>query len=296
MARGGGSAGCRSCLTATTLGGPRYQSQRLSSSMGDDLLRRLPAPRTQAGRARCCARWHACHPDASNADTCDKRQPGCPGVTSKPRIRRLLARGEQRFRDRCHFGEEANVIKSGSVLAINCGSSSIKFSVIDHETSTHVIRGSVKRIGQENARLKYTAAHGIGSQSLGMVDHERALQSIEGDSTLFTRQDWVELAWSLISPIIETWQISKPRDFPNYAVGNWGPNLDFSRRGKSEGQQGQINENRDELEHSGPWRSNSLGKLRSDSDELAVCSGELWLRGKAILWPCSRPPQILAVR
>lgn len=74
------------------------------------------------------------------------------------------------------------------------------------------------------------------------------------------------------------------------------PNLDFSRRGKSEGQQGQINENRDELEHSGPWRSNSLGKLRSDSDELAVCSGELWLRGKAILWPCSRPPQILAVR
>ena len=74
------------------------------------------------------------------------------------------------------------------------------------------------------------------------------------------------------------------------------PSLDFSRRGNSEGQQGQINENRDELEHSGPWRSNSLGKLRSDSDELAVCSGELWLRGKAILWPCSRPPQILAVR
>jgi acetate kinase len=33
------------------------------------------------------------------------------------------------------------VIKSGSVLVINCGSSSIKFSVIDHETSTHVIRG-----------------------------------------------------------------------------------------------------------------------------------------------------------
>jgi glucose-6-phosphate 1-dehydrogenase len=46
---------------------------------------------------------------------------------------------------------------------------------------------------------------------------------IEGDSTLFTRQDWVELAWSLMDPIIQTWQISKPRDFPNYAVGSWGP-------------------------------------------------------------------------
>jgi glucose-6-phosphate 1-dehydrogenase len=55
---------------------------------------------------------------------------------------------------------------------------------------------------------------------------------IEGDSTLFTRQDWVELAWSLMDPIIETWQISKPRDFPNYEVGSWGPKTadDFLQR------------------------------------------------------------------
>jgi acetate kinase len=59
------------------------------------------------------------------------------------------------------------VIQSGSVLVINCGSSSIKFSVVKHETSTHVIRGSVERIGQENAQLKYTAAHGVDWQSLG---------------------------------------------------------------------------------------------------------------------------------
>jgi acetate kinase len=53
------------------------------------------------------------------------------------------------------------VIKSGSVLVINCGSSSIKFSVINHEASTRVIRGSIERIGQENAQLKYMAAHGM---------------------------------------------------------------------------------------------------------------------------------------
>ena len=45
------------------------------------------------------------------------------------------------------------MIKSGNVLVINCGSSSIKFSVIDHETSSHLIRGSVERIGQENAQV-----------------------------------------------------------------------------------------------------------------------------------------------
>jgi glucose-6-phosphate 1-dehydrogenase len=55
---------------------------------------------------------------------------------------------------------------------------------------------------------------------------------IEGDSTLFTRQDWVELAWSLMDPIIQTWQISRPRDFPNYEAGSWGPKAadDFLQR------------------------------------------------------------------
>jgi glucose-6-phosphate 1-dehydrogenase len=37
---------------------------------------------------------------------------------------------------------------------------------------------------------------------------------IEGDSTLFTRHDWVELAWSLMDPIIQVWNLSKPRNFP----------------------------------------------------------------------------------
>jgi acetate kinase len=71
-----------------------------------------------------------------------------------------------------------NAIKSGNVLVINCGSSSIKFSVVDHETSSHVIRGSVERIGQENAQLKYTAAQGTGSRLLGAVNLEEALRSV----------------------------------------------------------------------------------------------------------------------
>ena len=45
---------------------------------------------------------------------------------------------------------------------------------------------------------------------------------IEGDSTLFTRHDWVELAWALMDPIIQVWDLSKPRNFPNYAAGSWG--------------------------------------------------------------------------
>jgi glucose-6-phosphate 1-dehydrogenase len=68
--------------------------------------------------------------------------------------------------------------------------------------------------------FKYEQAFGNSSPEA----YETLLEDcMEGDSTLFTRHDWVELAWSLVDPIIQTWQISKPRDFPNYAAGSWGP-------------------------------------------------------------------------
>jgi glucose-6-phosphate 1-dehydrogenase len=44
-----------------------------------------------------------------------------------------------------------------------------------------------------------------------------------GDSTLFTRRDEVEAAWTLVTRILEGWQQSPPPDFPNYAAGTWGP-------------------------------------------------------------------------
>jgi glucose-6-phosphate 1-dehydrogenase len=46
---------------------------------------------------------------------------------------------------------------------------------------------------------------------------------IEGDSTLYTRHDWVEQAWALVDPIIKTWDRTKPTNFPNYEAGSWGP-------------------------------------------------------------------------
>ena len=83
------------------------------------------------------------------------------------------------------------MIEDGSILVINCGSSSIKFSVIDHETSAHLIRGSVERIGEENGRLKWNAADRTGSQSLGAVNHQAALLSVAAilnDTTILQKK------------------------------------------------------------------------------------------------------------
>jgi glucose-6-phosphate 1-dehydrogenase len=49
------------------------------------------------------------------------------------------------------------------------------------------------------------------------------LDAVEGDATLFMRADQVEAAWSVVAPILDTWEAEPPTDFPNYASGSWGP-------------------------------------------------------------------------
>jgi glucose-6-phosphate 1-dehydrogenase len=46
---------------------------------------------------------------------------------------------------------------------------------------------------------------------------------IEGDSTLFTRSDWVELAWALVDPVIHVWDRNRADDLAIYPAGSWGP-------------------------------------------------------------------------
>jgi glucose-6-phosphate 1-dehydrogenase len=48
---------------------------------------------------------------------------------------------------------------------------------------------------------------------------------MEGDASLFMRDDQVEAAWKIITPILESWQVKTPTDFPNYTPGSWGPEL-----------------------------------------------------------------------
>jgi glucose-6-phosphate 1-dehydrogenase len=49
------------------------------------------------------------------------------------------------------------------------------------------------------------------------------LDVMEGDTMLFTRSDWVELAWERIMPVLQKWESTPPMDFPNYTPGMWGP-------------------------------------------------------------------------
>ena len=43
-----------------------------------------------------------------------------------------------------------------------------------------------------------------------------------GDATLFMRADQVEMAWSIVMPVLDAWE-EDAVDFPNYPAGSWGP-------------------------------------------------------------------------
>ncbi len=49
------------------------------------------------------------------------------------------------------------------------------------------------------------------------------LDIMQGDATMFMRDDQVNAAWDILMPVINHWQNNKPIDFPNYASGTWGP-------------------------------------------------------------------------
>jgi glucose-6-phosphate 1-dehydrogenase len=49
------------------------------------------------------------------------------------------------------------------------------------------------------------------------------LDSMLGDSTLFTRRDEVELSWELFTPLLEAWQERGADGLAFYESGSWGP-------------------------------------------------------------------------
>src|SRR5205085_9959331 len=49
------------------------------------------------------------------------------------------------------------------------------------------------------------------------------LDAMLGDHTLFTRSDEVEVAWSLLTPVLDAWEQTGGDGMTIYEAGTWGP-------------------------------------------------------------------------
>ena len=65
------------------------------------------------------------------------------------------------------------------ILVLNCGSSSVKYKLIDTTTSNTMAEGGVEKIGLEDGFLKYKKPDGSKAQlPLGLTDHQGAVKAI----------------------------------------------------------------------------------------------------------------------
>ena len=68
--------------------------------------------------------------------------------------------------------------------------------------------------------FKYRDSFTVASRD----DYERLLlDCLIGDQMLFARGDWVELSWSLLTPLLEQWQQGSGENLVSYQAGSWGP-------------------------------------------------------------------------
>jgi glucose-6-phosphate 1-dehydrogenase len=82
------------------------------------------------------------------------------------------------------------------------------------------IPGPTVQLQPVNMRFNY----GEAFQASRGTGYEVMIYScINGDATLFSRTDLVETAWRVAQPFLDSWSAQPAKDYPNYAVGTWGP-------------------------------------------------------------------------
>lgn len=121
-----------------------------------------------------------------------------------------------RFKQPPHllFGRHAASILESNVLALRIQPDegiSLKFEA--------KLPGQGMRLHPVMMDFRYGTSFGIG---LPAAYETLLLDCLQGDTTLFTRGDEVETAWSLMNPVLEAWKEEVP-EFPNYEAGSWGP-------------------------------------------------------------------------
>ncbi|MFO7742975.1 MAG: glucose-6-phosphate dehydrogenase [Anaerolineae bacterium] len=72
-------------------------------------------------------------------------------------------------------------------------------------------------------RMEFEYAEHFGAGTLPDAYERLLLDALKGDAALFARADEIELAWSLIDPVVERWGGEEAPPLAFYESGTWGP-------------------------------------------------------------------------
>lgn len=71
--------------------------------------------------------------------------------------------------------------------------------------------------------MEFHYAQAFGKTAIPEAYERLLLDALQGDASLFTRADEVEAAWSLIDPILQTWETHQTPPLAGYKPRSWGP-------------------------------------------------------------------------
>jgi len=71
--------------------------------------------------------------------------------------------------------------------------------------------------------LQFHYADEFGAGALPEAYERLLLDALNGDASLFARADEIELAWSLVDPVLELWESEDAPPLAFYESGSWGP-------------------------------------------------------------------------
>jgi glucose-6-phosphate 1-dehydrogenase len=71
--------------------------------------------------------------------------------------------------------------------------------------------------------MEFHYAEAFGQTAIPEAYERLLLDALQGDASLFTRADEVETAWSLIDPILQTWETHQTPPLAGYRPDSWGP-------------------------------------------------------------------------
>jgi glucose-6-phosphate 1-dehydrogenase len=72
-----------------------------------------------------------------------------------------------------------------------------------------------------NMEFQYSDA--FGSDAIPDAYERLLLDALQGDASLFTRSDGIELSWKIIDPILQGWESPAAPPLATYEPGGWGP-------------------------------------------------------------------------
>jgi glucose-6-phosphate 1-dehydrogenase len=95
---------------------------------------------------------------------------------------------------------------------------------------------SAKRPGMQYqihpVRMDFEYQEAFAETALPEAYERLLLDVLRGDSTLFMRNDELDAAWRLVTPVLEAWA-NDPAPPETYAAGTWGPNGSFDLLGRA---------------------------------------------------------------